>query len=451
MLSKSVAFHTLGCKLNFSETSSISRLVSEKGFVKKNFDEAADIYVINTCSVTENADKECRKIVRQLMKRNAQAHVVIMGCYAQLKPKEISEIPGVSLVIGAKEKFRLHEFLDALAQEKNNQPAVIHACEIADVNIFESSFSFGERTRAFLKVQDGCDYSCTYCTIPLARGASRSDSVSHVVEQVNHLSVLGVKEIVLTGINLGDFGLIDSKRESDFYKLIETLDQVRGIERFRISSIEPNLLSKQIIEFVAQSKLFMPHFHVPLQSGSNKILAAMKRRYRRELFAQKISEIKSAMPHACIGADVITGFPDETEKDFNDTYSFLSQLPLSYLHVFTYSERLNTEAATLPHAVSKTVRQQRTKQLRILSEKMQMAFYQQHASELRRVLFESENANGTMDGFTDNYIKVRTTFNSSLINNTATVKLSDFMVDHFYISADEIQESPTLAATEYVS
>ena len=433
MFSKTIAFHTLGCKLNFAETSTISRKMTEAGFEKTDFENSADVYVINTCSVTENADKECRKIVKQVRKRNANAHVVIIGCYAQLKPKEISEIDGVSMVLGAKEKFRLPEYLSLLMNVTRSEKAVVHSCEIEDVKTFESSYSFGERTRAFLKVQDGCNYPCTYCTIPLARGSSRSDKVEHVVQQAKLLSELGVKEIVLTGINLGDFGIQNGKREETFFDLVKALDGLEGIDRYRISSIEPNLLSDEIIKFVSESNHFMPHFHVPLQSGSNKILKSMKRRYARELFAEKIFRIKEAMPLACIGADVITGFPDETETDFLDTYNFINELPLSYLHVFTYSERQNTVAAEMKNKIPLVIRQERNHQLRILSEKKRNSFYHQNMNQSRPVLFETESNDGMMEGFTDNYIKVRSTYVDSFSKSIVNVSLVN-LTDDFYLT-----------------
>ncbi|MBS1658475.1 MAG: tRNA (N(6)-L-threonylcarbamoyladenosine(37)-C(2))-methylthiotransferase MtaB [Bacteroidetes bacterium] len=405
---RTIAFHTLGCKLNFAESSSLSRLLEKDGFRKINFEDGADVYVINTCSVTENADKECRSVIRRAKRYAPQSQVIVVGCYAQLKPGEIASMEGVDLVLGANEKFRVADYLKHISPKKSlDEKAAVYSCDISEVNLFESSFSFGERTRAFLKVQDGCDYSCTYCTIPLARGKSRSDSVAHAVEQARLLAELGIKEIVLTGVNIGDFGLRNGMREESFLNLIQKLDEVDGIRRFRISSIEPNLLKDEIIEFVAHSTRFMPHFHVPLQSGSDEVLRRMKRRYLTSLYYDRIGKIKSAMPHACIGADVIVGFPGETEKEFLDTYRFLNELEVSYLHVFTYSERENTEAAYLANPVSKRVRHERNKMLRILSEKKKNAFYRSQLGSTKPVLFESKTEDGMTEGFTDNYVKVK--------------------------------------------
>jgi threonylcarbamoyladenosine tRNA methylthiotransferase MtaB len=405
---RTIAFHTLGCKLNFAETSTIARLLEKDGFRKINFEDVADIYVINTCSVTENADKECRSIIRRAKRIAPQSQVIVVGCYAQLKPEEIASIEGVDLVLGANEKFRIADYLRHISPKKSHdEKAAVYSCDISEVNLFESSFSFGERTRAFLKVQDGCDYSCTYCTIPLARGKSRSDSVAHAVEQARLLAELGIKEIVLTGVNIGDFGLRYGRRDETFFDLIRELDDVKGIERFRISSIEPNLLKDEIIEFVAQSVRFMPHFHVPLQSGSDEVLRRMKRRYLTPLYGERIEKIKSVMPHACIGADVIVGFPGETEKDFLETYRFLNELEVSYLHVFTYSERENTVAAHLPYPVSKSVRHERNQMLRILSDKKKNSFYRSQLGSTKRVLFEAKTEDGMTQGFTDNYVKVK--------------------------------------------
>ncbi|MGN6478273.1 MAG: tRNA (N(6)-L-threonylcarbamoyladenosine(37)-C(2))-methylthiotransferase MtaB, partial [Flavipsychrobacter sp.] len=367
MLSKTVAFHTLGCKLNYSETSTLSRMLEADGFVKKDFEEVADVYVINTCSVTDNADKECRQIVRRIQRRAPESMVVITGCYAQLKPKEIAEIEGVDLVLGASEKFNLAKHLQDLTK---GDSAKICSCDIEDVNGFNSSYSINDRTRTFLKVQDGCDYSCSFCTIPLARGHSRSDSIEGVLNNVRELANSGTKEIVLTGINLGDFGKGNEggkKIETNFYQLIQELDKVEGIDRFRISSIEPNLLSNDIISFVAQSKKFMPHFHIPLQSGSKKILGLMRRRYQKELYADRIATIKELIPHCCIGADVIVGFPSVTDEDFKETFDFLHDIDVSYLHVFTYSERANTLALDIKPAVPMNIRHERNKALRNLS------------------------------------------------------------------------------------
>lgn len=448
---RTVAFHTLGCKLNYAETSTIARKMEAEGFRKVSFTEAADIYVINTCSVTESADKECRTIVRRALRNSPDAKVVVIGCYAQLKPEEIAKIEGVDLVLGANEKFNLSHFIDKLPEEKKDKEAgVFYSCDINDVSFFQSSYSFGERTRAFLKIQDGCDYSCTYCTIPLARGKSRSDSIAHVVSQAEELATLGVKEIVLTGVNIGDFGippivpaesagkdtaefhsqnsfqetLRGQKREETFFDLIRKLDKVEGIERFRISSIEPNLLKDEIIEWVAQSKLFMPHFHIPLQSGANEILKRMKRRYLRELYESRVAKIKSVMPHCCIGVDVIVGFPGETDELFRETHRFINSLDVSYLHVFTYSERKNTEASEMAETVPMDIRHERNKMLRILSLKKKNAFYEKHIGETRSVLYETEINDGMIDGYTDNYIKVRTVYSPELIGKTQDTKLN---------------------------
>ncbi|NLR63732.1 tRNA (N(6)-L-threonylcarbamoyladenosine(37)-C(2))-methylthiotransferase MtaB [Chitinophaga varians] len=413
---KTVAFHTLGCKLNFSETSTLSRLLEQDGFVKTDFENTADVYVINTCSVTDNADKECRQLVRRIQRRAPESMVVITGCYAQLKPQEIASIEGVDLVLGAAEKFNITEHLKTLT--KGNS-AKICSCDIEDVNTFHASYSVNDRTRTFLKVQDGCDYSCTFCTIPMARGKSRSDSVNSVVENAVQLAASGVKEIVLTGVNLGDFGKGlhgGKKREESFYELIQELDKVEGIERYRISSIEPNLLSNEIIEFVANSQRFMPHFHIPLQSGNNEILGLMRRRYRRELYAEKVALIKQFMPHCSIGVDVIVGFPSESDAHFQDTYDFLHGLDVSYLHVFTYSERANTPALEINPVVPVNIRHERNKQLRNLSHKKQQYFQEQHLNQTRKVLFESHSKDGMMEGYTDNYIRVTTHFREEWVN-----------------------------------
>ncbi|MBC9913985.1 tRNA (N(6)-L-threonylcarbamoyladenosine(37)-C(2))-methylthiotransferase MtaB [Chitinophaga varians] len=413
---KTVAFHTLGCKLNFSETSTLSRLLEQDGFVKTDFENTADVYVINTCSVTDNADKECRQLVRRIQRRAPESMVVITGCYAQLKPQEIASIEGVDLVLGAAEKFNITEHLKTLT--KGNS-AKICSCDIEDVNTFHASYSVNDRTRTFLKVQDGCDYSCTFCTIPMARGKSRSDSVTSVVENAVQLAANGVKEIVLTGVNLGDFGkglTGGKKREESFFELIQELDKVEGIERYRISSIEPNLLSNEIIEFVANSQRFMPHFHIPLQSGNNEILGLMRRRYRRELYAEKVALIKQLMPHCAIGVDVIVGFPSESDAHFQDTYDFLHDLDVSYLHVFTYSERANTPALDISPVVPVNIRHERNKQLRNLSHKKQQYFQEQHLDQTRKVLFESHGKDGMMEGYTDNYIRVTTHFREEWVN-----------------------------------
>jgi threonylcarbamoyladenosine tRNA methylthiotransferase MtaB len=416
-MSKTVALHTLGCKLNFSETSSLGRLLENDGFIKKDFDDVADVYVINTCSVTDNADKECRQLVRRIQRKAPEAMVVITGCYAQLKPQEIASIPGVDLVLGAAEKFNITQHLKEISK---GDAAKICSCDIEDVNTFTASYSKNDRTRTFLKVQDGCDYTCSFCTIPMARGKSRSDSIGNVVENVKELASSGVKEIVLTGVNLGDFGkgfTGAKKNEENFFDLLKELDEVEGIERYRISSIEPNLLTNEIIEFVSNSKKAMPHFHIPLQSGSNKTLGAMRRRYKRELYAERVGLIKKLMPHCCIGVDVIVGFPGETDKDFKETFDFLHSLDVSYLHVFTYSERDNTYALTINPVVPVHVRNERNKQLRNLSYQKLQYFTQQHIGETRKVLFEGNTKNGMMEGYTDNYIKITTPFKQDWVNN----------------------------------
>ena len=409
-MSKTVALHTLGCKLNFSETTAIARMLENDGFIKKEFDDIADLYVINTCSVTDNADKECRQLVRRIQKKAPEALVVITGCYAQLKPQEIAAIPGVNLVLGAAEKFNISTHLKELSK---NDSGKICSCDIEDVNIFIPTHSIKERTRIFLKVQDGCDYNCSFCTIPMARGKSRSDSINNVLKNVEEIVTGGAKEIVLTGINLGDFGkgyTGGKKFEENFFDLIKSLENDAPIERIRISSIEPNLLTNEMIEFISTSKKFMPHFHIPLQSGSNKILANMRRRYKRELYAERVSLIKNLMPHACIGADVIVGFPGETDEDFNETAKFLEMLDISYLHVFTYSERDNTQALELKPVVPINVRNERNKILRNLSFRKMQEFTNQHIGETRKVLFETVNKNGMMEGYTDNYIKITAGF-----------------------------------------
>ena len=428
---KKVAFHTLGCKLNFAETSTIARLFEKEGFEKIEFPKAADVYVINTCSVTENADKECKTVVKAALKNSPDAFVAIIGCYAQLKPEEIAKIEGVDVVLGASEKFKLLNYIQ-FSQKK--QSTEIHSCEIDDVQQFISSYSAGDRTRSFLKVQDGCDYTCSYCTIPLARGASRSDTILNVVENAKKIAESGIKEIVLTGVNIGDFGFNQyqneqGKKQEKFLDLIKELDKVEGVERFRISSIEPNLLKDEIIGFVAQSKRFVPHFHVPLQSGSNKILNLMRRRYLRDLYVDRINKIKQLMPHACIGVDVIVGFPGETEEDFLETYDFINQLNISYLHVFTYSERENTDAVLLKGKVEISERKKRNKMLRILSAKKTRAFYEEHLGKTYPVLMEHENKNDFMFGFTPNYIKVKIPYNPSLFNSMLNLKLDSIDAD----------------------
>ena len=409
-MQKTVALHTLGCKLNFSETTALGRMLENDGFAKKDFDEIADVYVINTCSVTENADKECRQIVRKIQRKAPEALVVITGCYAQLKPNEIAAIPGVDLVLGAAEKFNIAQHLKEISK---NDATKICSCDVEDVNIFVPSHSINERTRIFLKVQDGCDYNCSFCTIPMARGKSRSDEINNVIENVKAITAVGAKEIVLTGINLGDFGkgyTGGKKYGENFFDLIKELDALPGIERYRISSIEPNLLSNEIIEFVSNSKHFMPHFHIPLQSGSNNTLAAMRRRYKKELYAEKIGLIKLLMPHCCVGVDVIVGFPGETDEDFLETVNFLKELDISYLHVFTYSERDNTHALTIAPVVPMQTRNKRNKILRNLSYEKMQAFTLQHIGQTRKVLFEHVNKNGIMEGYADNYIKVASPF-----------------------------------------
>jgi len=427
---KTVAFHTLGCKLNFAETSTIARLFREKGFIKKSFLEPADVYVINTCSVTENADNECKSIVKSALLKNPEAFVAVVGCYAQLKPEEISKIEGVDVVLGATEKFKLLNYIHLSGKHLHAQ---IHNCEISDANFFVDAYSVGDRTRSFLKVQDGCDYSCTFCTIPLARGKSRSDLIENVLRNANKIASEGVKEIVLTGVNIGDFGKAQlitedfkKKKEVTFLDLIIALDEVKRIERFRISSIEPNLLKDQIIEFVAKSKKFVPHFHIPLQSGSNVLLKLMKRRYHKELYADRINKIKTLMPDCCIGVDVIVGFPGETNELFLETYNYLNELDLSYLHVFTYSERDNTEAIDLPNQVSIVERKRRNKMLRILSAKKLRLFYEQQKGKILSVIFENENKKGFMYGFTQNYVKVKYPFDETLCNSILNVTILDF-------------------------
>ena len=419
---RTVALHTLGCKLNYSETSAIERMLVNDGFVKKDFTDEADVYVINTCSVTENADKECRQLVRRVQRQSPEAMVVIIGCYAQLKPKEIAEIPGVDLVLGASEKFNITEHLKELT---HGDSAKICSCEIEDLEGFHSSFSLNDRTRTFLKVQDGCDYNCSFCTIPMARGKSRSNSTENVLAEIKKIKEAGVKEIVLTGINLGDFGKNGSgtKTGENFYSLLKEIDNLDGVERYRISSIEPNLLTSEIIELVANSKKIMPHFHIPLQSGSNKILGMMRRRYKRELYAAKVEIIKNLIPHCCIGVDVITGFPGETESDFKETIDFLVELEVSYFHVFTYSERANTFALNIEPVVPINVRHERTKILRSLSYKKMQQFTRNHLAETRKVLFEGRNKNGTMDGYTDNYIKITAPYKEEWTNEIVDWKI----------------------------
>src|SRR5690554_2593658 len=420
---KKVAFYTLGCKLNFSETSTIARSFSDEGFDRVDFEDVADIYVINTCSVTENADKQFKQIVRKALKNNDKAFVAAVGCYAQLKPEELAAVDGVDLVLGATEKFKLTDYIHDLSK---NDMGEIHSCEIEEADFYVGSYSIGDRTRAFLKVQDGCDYKCTYCTIPLARGISRSDTMENVMKNAAEISAKGIKEIVLTGVNVGDYGkgeFGNKKHEHTFLELIQQLDNVNNIERFRISSIEPNLLKNEIIEFTANSQRFVPHFHIPLQSGSDEILKKMKRRYLSGLYIERVNKIKELMPDCCIGVDVIVGFPGETDEHFLETYNLLNKLPVSYLHVFTYSERLNTEAFEMDGIVPKDIRKKRNKMLRILSEKKRMSVYNTQLGKTHRVIWEADNKNGKMHGFTENYVKVETDYDARLINQSERVEL----------------------------
>ncbi|MDG3583550.1 tRNA (N(6)-L-threonylcarbamoyladenosine(37)-C(2))-methylthiotransferase MtaB [Galbibacter pacificus] len=424
MEKKKVAFYTLGCKLNFSETSTIARNFTEEGFDRVEFSEKADIYVINTCSVTENADKRFKSIVKQAQKVNPDAFVAAIGCYAQLKPEELADVNGVDLVLGATEKFKITHYLNDLSK---NDYGHVHSCEIEEADFYVGSYSIGDRTRAFLKVQDGCDYKCTYCTIPLARGISRSDTLENVLKNAKEISDQGIKEIVLTGVNIGDYGkgeFGNKKHEHTFYQLVTALDKVEGIERLRISSIEPNLLKNETINFVAQSRTFVSHFHIPLQSGSNEILKLMRRRYQCELYVNRVRQIKETMPHACIGVDVIVGFPGETDEHFLETYNFLNELDISYLHVFTYSERDNTIAAEMDGVIPNKVRAKRSKMLRGLSAKKRRAFYESQLGSYRTVLFEGENKEGYIHGFTENYVKVKTPWDPSLINTLHEVELT---------------------------
>ena len=421
---KKVAFYTLGCKLNFSETSTIARDFQNEGFERVDFEEIADIYVINTCSVTENADKQFKQIVKKAMKLNDKAFVAAVGCYAQLKPEELAAVDGVDLVLGATEKFKITDYINDLSK---NDMGEIHSCEIEEADFYVGSYSIGDRTRAFLKVQDGCDYKCTYCTIPLARGISRSDALENVLKNAKEISEQEIKEIVLTGVNIGDYGkgeFGNKKHEHTFLDLVKALDEVEGIERLRISSIEPNLLKNETIEFVSQSRTFVPHFHIPLQSGSNEILKKMKRRYLREVYTERVAKIREVMPHACIGVDVIVGFPGETDENFLETYHFLNDLDISYLHVFTYSERDNTEAAEMDGVVPMNVRSKRSKMLRGLSVKKRRAFYESQIGTNRTVLFESENKEGYIHGFTENYVKVKTHWNPELVNTLHDIQLT---------------------------
>ncbi len=422
-LNKKVALYTLGCKLNFSETSSIARMFQEEGFARVEFNEEPDVYVINTCSVTENADKKCKQLVKKALKINPDAFVAIIGCYAQLKPNEIALIPGVDMVLGASEKFKIVEHFQNLEKKET---ATVIASKIKEVNEFIPSYSKGDRTRSFLKIQDGCDYFCTFCTIPLARGKSRNHSVEETVNVAKEVAKTAAKEVILTGVNIGDFG---QGNKENFFELIQELDKIDGIERYRISSIEPNLLTNEIIEFVAKSNKFMPHFHIPLQSGSNKILKAMRRKYEKELYVERLTNIKALMPHACIGVDVIIGFPGETEEDFLETYNFLNELDVSYLHVFTYSERPNTTAIKMEGVVPKQERSKRSKMLHILSDKKKRFFYNQHLGKTYNVLFEAEQHDDFLNGFTDNYIKVKVPYTAELENQIKTINLADIDLD----------------------
>lgn len=424
-MKKKVAFHTLGCKLNFSETSTIARNFTDEGFQRVGFDERADIYVINTCSVTENADRRFKTFVRQALQLNPDAFIIAIGCYAQLKPEELAAVDGVDLVLGATEKFNITSYLEDLTK---NHEGIIHSCEIEEADFYVGSYAIGDRTRAFLKVQDGCDYKCTFCTIPLARGISRSDTLQNVLGNAKQIAEKGIKEIVLTGVNIGDYGkgeFGNKKHEHTFYDLISALDQVEGIHRIRISSIEPNLLNNDIIHLVASSKKFVPHFHIPLQSGSDKILKKMRRRYLRSLYVERVREIRRVMPDACIGVDVIVGFPGETEEDFLETYTFLNELDISYLHVFTYSERDNTPAAEMEHPVPQHIRKKRSKMLRGLSAKKRQAFYRGQLGKVKTVLPEGENKTGYMYGFTENYLKVKMPWNPYLVNTLQHVELKE--------------------------
>ncbi|NEW80204.1 MAG: tRNA (N(6)-L-threonylcarbamoyladenosine(37)-C(2))-methylthiotransferase MtaB [Gelidibacter sp.] len=426
---KKVAFYTLGCKLNFSETSTIARSFQNEGFERVEFEEVADIYVINTCSVTDNADKRFKTIVKSALKLNEKAFLIAIGCYAQLKPEELAAVDGVDLVLGATEKFKVTDYINNLSK---NDMGEVHSCEIEDANFYVGSYSFGDRTRAFLKVQDGCDYKCTYCTIPLARGISRSDTLENVLENAKEISEKGIKEIVLTGVNIGDYGkgeFGNKKHEHTFLDLVKALDKVEGIHRFRISSIEPNLLQEETIDFVAESRSFVPHFHIPLQSGSDILLKLMKRRYLKDTYTNRVEAIKNKMPNACIGVDVIIGFPGETDELFLETYNYLNELNISYLHVFTYSERPNTEAVEMDGVVPQNVRNKRSKMLRGLSVKKRRAFYESQLGKSFTVLFESENKDGFIHGFTENYVKVKTPWNPELVNTLHEIILTEINED----------------------
>ncbi len=441
-MKKKVAFYTLGCKLNFSETSTIARGFVDEGFRRVDFSEKADMYVINTCSVTDNADKKFKTIVRQAQKGNPKAFIAAVGCYAQLKPEELAAVEGVDLVLGATEKFKITDYINDLSK---NDFGEVHSCEISDADFYVGSYAIGDRTRAFLKVQDGCDYKCTYCTIPLARGISRSDTLNNVLQNASEISAKGIKEIVLTGVNIGDYGkgeFGNKRHEHTFLDLVKALDRVEGIERLRISSIEPNLLKNETIDFVAKSKSFVPHFHIPLQSGSDNILKRMKRRYLTALYTERISQIRSTMPHCCIGVDVIVGFPGETDEDFLETYHYLNNLDISYLHVFTYSERDNTLAASMEGVVPKNVRNKRSKMLRGLSVKKRRAFYESQLGAELKVLFENENKEGYIQGFTENYVRVKTPWNPGLVNTLHDIRLKEISDDGL-VTIEFIQERIT--------
>ncbi len=445
-MKKKVAFYTLGCKLNFSETSTIARGFTDEGFERVDFSEAADLYVINTCSVTENADKRFKTIVKKTQKLNPDAFVAAIGCYAQLKPEELAAVDGVDLVLGATEKFKITDYIHDILNRPSTalRMTEIHSCEIEDADFYVGSYAIGDRTRAFLKVQDGCDYKCTYCTIPLARGISRSDTLENVLSNAAEISAQGIKEIVLTGVNIGDYGkgeFGNKKHEHTFFDLVKALDELEGIHRLRISSIEPNLLKNETIDFVSQSKAFVPHFHIPLQSGSDQMLKRMRRRYMSDLYVDRVKRIRQTMPHACIGVDVIVGFPGETEELFLNTYHFLNELDISYLHVFTYSERENTPAAEMDGVVPNKVRKKRSKMLRGLSAKKRRAFYEGQLGTVRSVLFEGENKAGYIHGFTENYVKVKTPWNPALINTLHTIELTEIADDglvRFEFVADTI-------------
>lgn len=435
---RKVAFYTLGCKLNFSETSTIARQFEERGYERVEFEQNPDIFVINTCSVTENADKKCKQIVKQAKKTSPNSYVIIIGCYAQLKPQEIATIKGVDAVLGAAEKFRLFEVLNDFEQKDTVQ---LCASEISQATDFNTAYSYGDRTRTFLKVQDGCDYNCAFCTIPLARGNSRSDTVENILKATREIAATKVKEIVLTGVNTGDYGLINNERVHTFFELVQELDKVEGIERFRISSIEPNLLSDEIIEFVAKSKKFVPHFHIPLQSGSDEILRFMRRRYKTSLYRERIEKIKNLMPDACIGVDVIVGFPNESDEHFMETYNFLHSLDISYLHVFTYSERQNTKAADMGNPVPKSVRAERSKMLHSLSDKKRNFFYQSQLGKTKTVLWENEVKEDKIFGFTENYVRVHQPYNVSLPNTLQEVELKDFDLSNSNVTVNAIPVS----------